>query len=332
MSVSHLCNTFFEQELEGFSSKSLLEWIRSHPIYLQLQFLPLLYAKPDDRILVSDLPKNPDPRLSLLDSPSRQGKIEHWGSSLAIENWANKYGFSYKSSKWEIVRYINSKIFSLTESCKLPRASLLENESEVFLWIEKTPGPKLLKTAYGTAGRGHFHVGERGLKNYLQRQFSMGLPIIGEPWVKRLFDFSTHWILGESIQYLGATAIKNEQNGVYRSTFVGDSFSSFEWALEEHRVTAKEILKKIIWLGYFGHIGIDAYVYCWEGKEYLQPIVEINARKTMSWVALQIQRHQYADRNVCFSFKPCKKGLLPQELMVNGKRIYFLRNITIKKG
>ena len=71
MSGLHICNTFFERELASKSKKSLKGWIRSHEIVMQLQFLPLLYAGPEDRILVSDLPDNPDPRLSLIDDPPK---------------------------------------------------------------------------------------------------------------------------------------------------------------------------------------------------------------------------------------------------------------------
>ena len=181
MSRLHICNTFFEEELGSSKRQSLKDWLRSHPAVLQLQYLPLLYANPDDLILVSDLPPNPDPRLRLLDDPTLKGQIESWGASLAIKAWADAKGLKYEIPDWDAVREINSKAFSFLESPKLPHAALLKTQDELKNWIENTPGPKVLKTLFGTAGRGHFHVGSPRKTNEL--------PLIGEPWVNRLFDF-----------------------------------------------------------------------------------------------------------------------------------------------
>src|SRR5579872_4469996 len=208
MSQLHICNTFFERELEANSTRSLAEWIRSHPIVLQLQFLPLLYAAPTDKILVSDLPDNPDPRLCLIDHPPPNSVIEHWGPSLAIAAWAKKQAIPYHIPDWELVRKINSKVFSFTESPKLPGAALLNTQEEIKAWIESTPGHKVLKTPFGTAGSGHT------LNPDVKRLYKV--PIIGEPWVERVMDFSTQWHNGELV---GVTVFENEPNGTYKGTY-----------------------------------------------------------------------------------------------------------------
>lgn len=336
MSLIHVCNTFFERELETSSPSSpssnrpLAEWMRSHAIILQLQFLPLLYASKDDRILVSDLPDNPDPRLVLLDHfPLGQipDQISDWGPSLAIQACSR---CSYLIPNWEAVRQINSKIFSFLESPRLPGAALLENEKEAAAWIEKTPGPKVLKTAFGTAGNGHFHIGHSSrLISFLETQFKQGLPIIGEPWVDRLFDFSTQWKDGI---LLGATVFENESNGTYKGTIAGPVekiFGPYLWALEEHLAAAKPLIEKIKAKGFTGNLGVDAYVYK-SDKQRLQPIVEINGRKTMSWVALQIQQKKSPSNSLRLNFSRSNTGLLPSELTVKGKKIVFSRNLSIE--
>ena len=310
MSVLHICNTFFEQELETPSSHLLSDWFQVHKMVLQLQFLPLLYAEPHDRILVTALPERPDPRLCLLENPPCL-PLEHWGPSLAIAAWAKKNKLAYKIPDWETVRAINSKVFSFSEAPKLPGAALLATAAEVLSWIEHTPGPKVLKTAYGTAGAGHFHIGKSGLESFLKKQFDLGLPVIGEPWVERLLDFSTQWRIGEKIEFLGPTLFENAPNGTYRATLIG---APFGWELEEHLAIAKPLLEKIARMGFFGNLGIDAYVYRWQGKERLQPIVEINGRKTMSWAALQIQQRTFPGQVLHFSFAKGKEGPLPMHL------------------
>ena len=296
----HICNTFFEKELESRARRPLLHWMRAHPVVMQLQFLPLLYASPTDRIAVSDLPENPDPRLCLLDKPPKGYVLEDWGPSLAIAEWAKMHGIPYQIPDWEFVKKINSKIFSFTESPKLPGAELLKTSRDIAAWLEKTPGRKVLKTPFGTAGGGH-----RIDPNV--KQLYMG-PMIGEPWVERVIDFSTQWKNGE---LLGVTVFENEPNGTYRGTFAGNVEP---WALQEHLDVARPLIRK---MGYLGHVGIDAFIYLWEGKKRLHPVVEINARKTMSWVALQMPEKS-------LYYTQSKKGLLPSAL---GK-IQFLKNIT----
>lgn len=299
MSRLHICNTFFERELETSAKKSLFDWMHAHPPILQLQFLPLLYAAPDDQILVTALPENPDPRLCLT---PQSLPIEHWGPSLAIAAWAQKHRIPYTIPDWEIVRKINSKVFSFTESPKLPGAKLLNSQEEITEWIHTTPGEKILKTPFGTAGTGH-------LKPNVKRLYIT--PLIGEPWVERVLDFSTQWEKG---QLIGVTVFENEPNGTYKGTYVGDVES---WALEEHLAAAGPLVRKIVDLGYSGNLGIDAFIYLWEGKKRVHPVVEINARKTMSWVALQMPSKSlyYTKRS---------DGLLPSRL---GK-VQFTRNIT----
>jgi hypothetical protein len=275
----------------------------------QLQFLPLLYADSDDVILVSDLPDNPDPRLCLFEKAPKGLPIEHWGPSQAIASWAKSQGIPYSIPDWDLIRTINSKIFSFNNSPQLPGAELLHTQAEIASWIEKTPGPKVLKTPFGTAGKGH-------LFPHVKQLYTP--PLIGEPWVERVLDFSTQWKNGK---LLGVTCFENEIHGTYKGTFVG---KVDPWALEEHLTIAKSLVEKVGQMGYRDHIGIDAFIYLRGGKKTVHPIVEINARKTMSWAALQTPSQQlYYTRK--------SNGLLPKELLIGTKRICFSRNIQAEK-
>ena len=119
----HICNTFFEKELESASTHSLAYWMRSHPVIRRLQTLPLFYAAPEDSVLVSDLPiEDPDPRLRCLDDSFLGVEIEDWGASRAIAAWAKEHRIPYRMPDWEIVKTINSKIFSAKSSESLALA------------------------------------------------------------------------------------------------------------------------------------------------------------------------------------------------------------------
>lgn len=281
-----------------------MDWMESHLVVLGLQFLPLLYAHPEDKILVSALPENPDSRLCLIDAPPEGFSIEDWGPSLAITSWAKEHQIPYSIPDWELVRTINSKVFSFTESPKLPGAKLLKSQEEIEAWIETTAGPKVLKSPFGTAGRGQI------LQPSVNRLYNC--PMIGEPWVERVLDFSTQWQSGKLI---GVTVFENEANGSYKGTHEG---RVEQWALDEHLSIAYPLIEKLVKMGYSGHVGIDAFIYLWKQEKRVQPVVEINARKTMSWAALQLPQKK-------LFFTRTTKGLLPNRL---GKAV-FSRNIHI---
>ena len=56
MPILHLANTSFELELAEESIPDISASIQSHPIFMQLQFLPLLYAGAEDGLAVTHPP------------------------------------------------------------------------------------------------------------------------------------------------------------------------------------------------------------------------------------------------------------------------------------
>src|SRR3990167_11251333 len=115
MSCLHICNTFFEKELEAPSTHSLSEWMRSHPIVQQLHRLPQLYSGIGDKIFDGS------------EISEKIARIEDWGASLAIAAWAKERSIQYIIPDWRIVRTVNSKIFSFSNAPQLPGAALLDN-------------------------------------------------------------------------------------------------------------------------------------------------------------------------------------------------------------
>ncbi len=287
----HIANTHFELELAGEPIPSL------HSAFLQLQFLPCLYASPLDTVLVSHLPGPPfscQQKLHLLDSfaPLPGALLETWAPSQILANWAKEKGLRYSIPPWDVVRHVNSKLFSFSESPKLPHAAVLQSEQEVRAWMHSFEGPKVLKTFFGMAGQGHLFLPENEgrLSLFLKRALPLQGGVIGEPWVSRVFDFSTQWFIHPSaqIEYLGTTRCVNNARGKYARSIVDHEeilFQDQRHFLEEHQQVALPILKKMASLGFFGNVGVDAMVY---DQDKLQPIVEINARKTMGWVALKM--------------------------------------------
>ena len=348
MLKAHIANTFFEWELEETPHCSLIEGFSQHPIFRQLQFLPVVYAGAGEGILIADVPNEeyakrmqPWEVFSLL-RPSfpKQMEIESWGPSGLIAAFAKKHKLLYEIPDLALVRRINSKQFSFENAPKLSHATLLSDEVQTKEWLASFPGKKVLKTCYGVSGKGHLIIDGPSfpwekIAAFLMREWSAKLPVIAEPWVDRLLDFSTQWLIhkNKEVTYIGATLCENDSKGHYRSNTVGEEkelFGTYFAHLQEHLKYVHPLLSYIAELGFFGNLGIDAMVYTLLDEPKLHPIVEINARKTMGWAALMHQRRDHPKCKVRFSFAPNHTGLLPQSVTgQNGKEVLFKRNLAI---
>jgi hypothetical protein len=339
MPFLHIANTNFESELSASSPSSVAGLIQAHPIFLQLQFLPLLYGEPDDGLAVTHAPSPSfaSPRWHPLEErnfPYEQ--IESWGASPAIAVWAKTKKLSYSMPDWAVVKTVNSKAFSFTESPKLPGAELLHSMNELNRWDQKIEGPKVLKSCFGVSGKGHLFLPSDHVRKFAEKEFSAGRPLIAEPWVERKLDFSTQWMIhpDQKIEYIGATVCISDQRGRYSANKVGDLpflFGDYFPFLEKHQEAVFPILQKMAAMGYFGNVGIDAMIW---GNEKLQPVVEINARKTMGWVALQFAKVHFPKQTIALSYLTNSNlpNLLPDAvLQKNGSLIKFTRKLVAQQ-
>jgi hypothetical protein len=336
--------------------------LRTSPIYLQLQFLPFLYADENDAILVSH-PPPPEyetirkehglPNLTvytfdtLLSDTDLQ--VDPWGHSELIAQWAASQHLHCPMPSWEIVKTVNSKAYSFAHSKNLAGSALLHNKQEADAWLKRTEGiQRVLKTCFGVSGRGHMHIpsetssSSKKIDLFFEKEFRCNRPVIAEPWVDRILDFSTQWIISpqKQTEYAGATLCMNDPKGQYRSNTVGSEDSVFGPYLPfllQHKEAVQGILHNMAHLGYFGHVGIDAMLYLdiETRSAQLQPIVEINARKTMGWAAILFQKKHFPDCFVELQYRSGSCGILPSKIAIsNGDQLEFRRNINaeIKKN
>lgn len=356
----YITNTDFEFELSRGHSLPLSEALEQHPVFMQLQFLPLLYGDKDDVVVVTALPDNeyleylsglgfsPLPTLLVMDKDviPKDYQIVSWGMSPEIAEWSKKQRVEFHIPDWKVTKAVNSKEFSFANSKKLPNACLLWDEQELKEWLQH-PFDKVLKQCFGLSGRGNLVLVSNGnvswdaVKSFCHKEWNHQRPVIAEPWVRRVLDFSSQWYINEngSIEYVGSVVIENDSRGAYVRTFVGDEqriFGQYYGFLEQHRIAVQPVLKVMSEQGYFGPLGIDAMVYRDKEILVLHPIVEINARQTMSVVAIYFQRRWYPERDVSLSYAKVdsnKKGLLPESLCGSaGKRVGFTKQWVVEEG
>ncbi len=323
-------NPFFEEELVS-SANTIEEYLSRHLIYLQLHYLSCVLTEDSESALLLFPPEEgyferiellglTPPSVVFLQSPlEKKQALSSWGPSLLLAEWALNKNCFYKIPNWDLIKQVNGKDFSFALSPKLPGAELLASESDIITWYHAGRGPKVLKTLYGASGRGHcilYKENEEDLAiQFFRREKARSPYIIAEPWVERVLDFSSQWYIAEGglISYLGATICENSPRGIYRKSLVGPIdllFKENQGFLEEHLMYAKKALEKMGGLGFFGPVGFDAMVYKHPqtSKVTLQPIVEINARRTMGWVALRLYQKLHLEGLASFSYELKKTG------------------------
>jgi hypothetical protein len=261
-------------------------------------------------------------------SPLDGGVLQSWGASKAVARWAKLHNLTYHMPPWEVVREVNSKAFSFQQVDPLPQGELIYAWSDLESWMKKTEGPRVLKTCFGLSGQGHLLLPApfEKIKSFAEKEFQASRPVIAEPWVVRKLDFSTQWVIGQdkSITFLGATILQSDEKGRYSGNLIGANIE-----LNEHKEAAIEALEKMAAMGYFGNVGIDAMIW---GSDVLHPIVEINARKTMGFVALEIRKRLFPNQTIRVSYvaQGTSKPLLPQGIIKpNGEVMKFHRNLYI---
>lgn len=352
----YIANSNFEFELMEKSVFPIVASLKKHPLCLQLQFLPLFFADESDAVLVTDLPsveylnhlKKKGFRLPSLLTYNQQIpphlEITSWGWSRSLASWASENKLAYKMPAWEVIKLVNSKAWSFENSPKLRRAGLALNESDLTQLLKQLKRPVVLKTCFGLSGRGHLLIKEEGsqitdkVRHFCQSQWSENLPIIVEPWVERVADFSSQWFISQEgrVTFLAITKMINSSTGSYQGTILGkelELFPSHLPLLEAHKIEAEKILLKMHSQGYFGYAGIDAMIYkdIDSQKETLHPIVEVNARMTMAMVMLWTKNKYFPDQKIhCDFVRAQNDGLLPPFL--NSKeniKVKFNRQLQI---
>ncbi|MGR3973756.1 MAG: hypothetical protein QRY72_04235 [Candidatus Rhabdochlamydia sp.] len=335
MRTLHLVNSDAEAEMEGKTPLSLLQNLNQTPLNRQLQFLPLLYRQLDDQVCTTaDLTHLPDSLVSL-SGPFQGETLFSWAPSLLIATWAKQQGLTYVMPDWDVVKHVNSKAFSFQQTSSLPQAELIFSEDQLMKWLVRTQGERVLKTCFGSAGKGHLllqHASLDKIRQFAAAQFLANRPLIAEPWIKRAFDFSTQWIItpSQTITYVGSTRLYNTSKGHYKKSVVGDEAILFHanlHHLQAHQMKARHVLEKMALLGFFGHVGIDAMVGI---DGLLHPIVEINARKTMGWIALEIRKNLFPSQTIAVSYtriQENKTPLLPEQALFNGRNECFPYNL-----
>ncbi|MDP0489716.1 MAG: DUF455 family protein [Verrucomicrobiota bacterium JB023] len=231
-------------------------------------------------------------------------------------------------------------------------AGLLDNESyavsstietlHLISQLEKERGwtSFILKPAFSCAGRGQLRFDADtdpiSISNWLRAALSQQTPVILEPLLPRLLDFSILYDASSSgIRFVGFTLMEVDESGRYLGTTVAPKFASLlssEFAREFHQpiiktedgdFTAPDFYRERLprslekrYPGYTGPLAVDAFFYRKpSGSVKIRPVVEVNARCSMGRIAHNL-RHKLDPKRegtlrIHRKSDPWPKGALP---------------------
>lgn len=304
-------NADFDPSLRG--APSLLE--TSDPTYLHEMAWHFLFAAEagDSLIVHRELPGDfleyldakglALPRRVLHPAFTPSSLFTPFGWNHHTEGLAARYDDVPAHPDPRIVRVANSRAFNLEverEWARLeaPGRLFQSLESlEAFLITAQEPLGWVAKGNHGHAGTANRRVPSGPLSDadraLLAALFSGHVQVALEPWHERLMDMSVGFTVGKAglIRDFRGHVLLNSRDGAFLGVKILPGRRPPEPWDQALEAAAEELGKALDALGYFGPVGVDAYIWNSPRGPRLRPLVDINARLSMSLPA-----HGLADR------------------------------------
>ena len=221
-----------------------------------------------------------------------------WGWTTSVITLGSKIEAIVNAPSLELITRINSKLFSfqleqewgIAMSKAGIAASFGELKELVMLGCPHPEDKWVIKSPMGVAarervlGRGPNLVGASAV--WVERRFELGEQLIFQPWLKVIREYGvTIYVLPDgTVEVFGISDLQTNGAGTGTGYLLGRKIPSQRlFELEE---IAKRVGKRLFDEGYTGPAGIDAL----EHTEGLHPLLEINARYTMGFVAIAVER------------------------------------------
>lgn len=299
-------NADFEMELAGGAAyKRPVSFAK---INRRLAAHLLWLAQPGDALLLDEPPEesleraSQHRRVELLMTnqvrPHETGEFTPWGWTESVIEIGGRLGAHVNPVPLDVVRRVNSKLWSHNLEHELgvalPGAATATTFDELELAVvHACPHPQdkwVIKSAFGFAARGRV-LGRGGCieaaqATWARRRFSQGETLIFQPWLEvvREYGVAINIPAQGEIEFVGISDLQTNGAGTGTGYLLGRG-------VEPHRRAELERIAAIVGErlrheGYTGAAGVDAL----EHANGLHPLLEINARLTMGFVALAVER------------------------------------------
>lgn len=227
-------------------------------------------------------------------NPSLLNKVEISPFAVipGISEMAQKYNLSYHAPSIEVVKKVNSKEYSKDIIDRLGLKNygwIIWSIDDLIFKGEKLlrNGSILIKDVYGVSGKGSIHIKSsntlKKIENHLNQQiknFNKHICFILEPYFDKEKDFSCQLYIQSNgkIKILSIQILENE-NLMYKNSVSAESYFIHFLEKNEYFTVMIRACKILFKDGYYGDVCIDSMLL--KNGEII-PIVEINARKSMS--------------------------------------------------
>ncbi len=170
----------------------------------------------------------------------------------------------------------------------------------------------VVKESFGLAGRNMIRLWEPEILASQQRwitgALASGHPLVVEPWLERVVDFSVHWEMSSAgLQLRGFTGLMTDPRGQFQANWAEPSYRRrppsavlaclpppmgfLPGIMPLYESLRTRLESELRLVRYQGPVGIDAFVYrLADGSYRLKPVVEINPRYTMGRLTLELMR------------------------------------------
>ncbi|MFB9330905.1 hypothetical protein ACFFSY_33605 [Paenibacillus aurantiacus] len=246
----------------------------------------------------------------LITSADRMGDMDpQWldGARLSpfavipgADRTAARYGLKQNFAAIETVRTVNSKLYST----ELNRRLGLRSDSQTIYSHEELlatgltllrQGPFLIKDEFGVSGKGNLLIESeailRRVTSYLGEQYGKGRTVrfIVEPFLRKELDFSCQFHIEEdgTYRFISVQQLVN-RNFAYQGSFTADDTLLQVLREAEYFEVMKLAARELYRAGYYGDVCVDSMLLT-DGR--IVPIVEVNARRSMSLIKHYVDRY-----------------------------------------
>ncbi|EFM12353.1 conserved hypothetical protein [Paenibacillus curdlanolyticus YK9] len=212
---------------------------------------------------------------------------------------SERHGFDCRMPDMDIIRRVNTKTYSteMKERLDLANDSFIVNHSSELQLLGESllrRGPFLIKDNYGVSGQGNLLVESISILervvSYTAMQENKGKQsqFVVEPYLDKDCDFSCQFMIAEdgAYQLISVQRLANDEFA-YQESYTPEP--EFLQMLEGKGYfdLMERIAKGLYSDGYYGHVCVDS-MQLRNGD--LIPLIEINARKSMSLIKNQVDR------------------------------------------
>lgn len=229
----------------------------------------------------------------------QEGKLfTPWGWTASAIQLGNKLGAIVNAPSLDLIKKVNSKIFSFNleqEWGIALKGSAVANNFDELKAIVATicPNPDdkwVIKSPMGVAARERVLGRGASLNNaatiWVERQFKRGEQLIFQPWLEVIREYGTTMYIQPDgkVEIIGISDLQTNGAGTGVGYLLGRKVD--DGRLAELKQIAERTGKRLFQEGYTGPVGIDAL----EHSKGLHPLLEINARYTMGFVAVAVEK------------------------------------------